>query len=171
MKQFIFFLSIVCLLFGCSYDQSKYPNIKTEQIFSQLPWGLDYKTVHKILTEEYKLEFVEEQPHYAPNKMYLYNGGRYNNINTKDWIVNFYNDSLVYVHLRVSDDSPKGREWFYNELCKINDKEFLRDSALTNDQDRWYYEKDGKRKGDIVLAGYKLSPSTAKGFSILITKK
>jgi hypothetical protein len=130
--------------------------------------------VNKILTEKYKLKYLEEQRQLPPVKVFVYGGGNYNNIETKAWTVTFYNDSLIYVQLRISEESPAARERLYNTIIRLNDRDFTQetDSAITvnqfNDEKRWYCEKEGKRISNILLSKSKLQESNE--IAILMAK-
>lgn len=165
MKLYIVFISVLLTISSCSTNPNNYPNIKTEQVFSQLKWGLHYSSVHKILTEEYKLEYSTEYPNESV-KGFKYTGGKYNDMNTKTWIATFVNDSLFMVQIVVYSDQVNEKELFYKKICEQNDKEFTKDSTSEEHQNRWYLEKDGKRVTNILVSNW----STQKEFPILYSR-
>ncbi|MFA6542728.1 MAG: hypothetical protein WCT99_14095, partial [Bacteroidota bacterium] len=125
-------------------------------------------------TEKFKLTYLGEEQQLPPMKVYLYSGGMYNNVPTKSWSVTFYNDSLMYIGLRVFEDSDRERERLFTLLSELNDKECTKDTASTADERgsnverRWYYGKEGKRITTILFSLPKLPKS--KEFAILMAK-
>ncbi len=165
MKLYTLFISVLLFISSCSNNPNNYPNIKTEQVFSQLKWGLNYNSVHKILAEEYKLDYSTVYPNESV-KGYKYTGGKYNDMNTKTWIATFVNDSLFMVQIVVYSDQVNEKELFYKKICEQNDNEFTKDSTSEEHQNRWYLEKDGKRVTNILVSNW----ATQKEFPILYSR-
>lgn len=167
MKQFIILLIVSLFIPSCSVKQGKYPNIKTDQIFAELKWGLNYSDVKNILTEKYKLEFSRAiKQGDTATKVFEFNGGMYNDIETKKWTVVFYDDSLIYVQLWISGESSQEKERVYKRLCESNDNEFTKDSTSTPDQNRWYCEREGKRLSNILIS----NRPEYKEFAVLLSR-
>ena len=147
MKKYFVLLSALLLIYACNTKPKEYPNTKTDQIVNQLKWGLNYSSVKNILTEEYKLVLLKEiEQNDKLTKVYEFSGGKYNNIESKSWVVAFNNDSLFSIMIKISKEQPSENKKIYKNLCDLNNKELKKDSG-----NRWYLEEDGIKLSEILI--------------------
>ena len=154
------------LIFACSSQQSKYPNVTTEQLLSDLTWGLDSATVCNILTNNYKLQYLREENQGVPRKVFVFSGGKFNDVETQWWKVLFVHDILFFVQMTVANDDQKQVKQSFKKLCELNDELLEKDSISTLIEHRWYYQKEGKRISNILLSDF----TDHNAFPILISR-
>lgn len=109
LRLSILFLAFL-ILNGCDYEIKEYPNVKIDQIGSNLKWGMDYASVKKILIEDLKLEFSKEIEQGDKNKIgkvFEYKGGKLNDVETDFWKVVLENDSLLFINVFVKSNNPE----------------------------------------------------------------
>jgi hypothetical protein len=162
MEKYFVLMSVLLLIFACNTKLKEYPNTKTDQIVNQLKWGLNYSSVKNILTEEYKLDLLKEiEQKNKLTKVYEFSGGKYNNIESKSWVVAFNNDSLFSIMIKIFKEQPSENEKLYKNLCDLNNKELKKDSG-----NRWHLELDGIKLSEIIISTW---PEN-KGIAIVISR-
>lgn len=164
MKQYLLLLSI--LLVACNTQQSKYPNITTDLLLSDLKWGSDSAFVFNLLTQKYKLHFVEEFQQISPKRAFVFSGGRFNDIEPNKWTALFVENGLFFVQIIISNDQQTELKQSIKKLSEQNDKYLTRDSTSAPSQNRWYYQKDGRRISNILVSDF----ASQKSLSILISR-
>lgn len=169
MKQVSILVAVPLVLSACNSKPNEYPNTKTEQIITQLKWNLDYSLVKDILTDRYKLDYSKEIKQGDKNnliKVYEFIGGKYNNIETDSLVVAFKNDSLVSIIIKIFKEQPDENEKIFKNLCDINNHELIKENGNIPNENRWFYEKDGKKLSEILI----LTWPKNKGIAILFSK-
>jgi hypothetical protein len=169
MKHLLVLFAVLLVLSACNSKPKEYTNTKTEQIISQLKWGLDYSSVKNILTEKYKLDYSREIEQSDKNKLvkvYEFMGGKYNDIETESWVVAFKNDSLQSIMIKIFKEQPNENEKLYKNLCDLNNQELIKENSNVPNENRWFFEKDGEKLSEILISTW---PEN-KGIAILFSR-
>ena len=154
LNSYKIWLSILFLAFlilnGCDYEIKEYPNVKTDQIGSYLKWGMDYASVKKILTEDFKLEFSKEIEQGEKNKIgkvFEYKGGKLNDVETEFWKVVLEHDSLLFINISIATENHEETKQVFDKLTAS----FLPDSIKYPNEERWFIQNNGKRLSEIQI--------------------
>jgi hypothetical protein len=153
MKQLSNLFLAFLILNACNNQPREYPNVTTDQIGSFLEWGMNYASVKKILTEDFNLEFSKEIEQGGKNKIgkvYEFTGGKLNDVETEFWKVVIEQDSLVIIMVSILTENPEETKRDFNKLTAG----FLRDIIKYPHEERWYFQKDGKRLSEIQIMKY-----------------
>ncbi len=170
--KILLFVSIaiaLVLTVECSPKPKVYPNIVTGQLVSEIKWGMNYSSVKNILMEKYKLGYPKEiglNDKNRTKRVYEFDGGKYNNIETRGWVVIFVNDSLHFITIVIAKKNPKENEKIFNKLSAINNNELAADTTKFLNENKWYLKRDGKNISEVMIA---MMPHN-KGIDVLFSK-
>ncbi len=168
MKVNLFLSLILIVGISCSNKEKTYPNISTEELHSKLKWDMNYSTVKDILIKNFQLGDEIEINQGAWNKtykVYEYEGGKYNNIETHSWVASFENDSLRLLLIKIAKEKPQENRNIFKNLVELNNKELERDTTNIS-PGGWHFIREGKYISDVRIQTH---PDTLM-ISVLMSK-
>lgn len=152
--KLLFSLFLVSLLFfSCNTQTKVYPDVNADQIGKTLKWDMNYAQVKTILTENFNLDFSKEIKQSEKNqigRVYEFIGGKFNGVETKNWIVILEYDSLKVLTINIENDKPQKILEFRKQLTSI----LKPDSNYSAAENRWVIENDGNRISEIQIMSY-----------------
>lgn len=165
MKSIILFIFIFLFFVACKTETKVYPDISADQIGKTVMWDMNYAQVKKVLTEDFKLDFSKEIKQSEKNqigRVYEFVGGKFNGVDTKNWIVILEYDSLIILQIKIENDNPQKIFEFKNQLTSV----LKPDSNSSSAENKWIDVKDGKTISNVQI----LTDPENKGIAITYFK-
>jgi hypothetical protein len=153
MKSFILFIFILLFFISCKTETKVYPDVAIDQIGKTLLWDMNYAQVKKVLTEDFNLDFSKEIEQSQKNligKVYEFDGGKFNGVETKSWVAILENDSLRVLTINIESDNPQKIIEFEKQFTSV----LKPDSNSSAAENRWVIENDGERISEIQILNY-----------------
>lgn len=158
MKSLFLFFIVTLIFISCKTETKVYPDVAVDQIGKTLLWDMNYPQVKKVLTEDFKLDFSKEIEQSEKNrigKVYEFNGGKFNGMETKSWVAVLEYDSLRILTINIENDNPQKIIEFEKQLTKV----LKPDSNYSIAENRWVIEDDGNRISEIQIMNYQENKS------------
>lgn len=145
---------LLCMLFSACNTNEK-NNVDLWLIKNEIKWGMNYKTVEKILDNKYHLTFKNKDQLYNKSS-YLFLGGTIDGIKSKVWKFIFRNDAIEGIDILIENQTEEEMLWNYQSLSRHFSKIAERDFSANNDS--WIYcqtGNDGKKSCDTDIFMFK----------------
>ena len=165
MKSFILFFFISLFFVACKTETKVYPDVSVDQIGKTVMWDMNYAQVKKVLTEDFKLDFAKEIKQSEKNqigRVYEFVGGKFNGVDTKNWIVILEYDSLIVLQIKIENDNSQKIFEFKNQLTGV----LKPDSNSSSAENKWIDVEDGKTISEVQI----LTDPGNKGIAITYFK-
>ena len=126
-------LSLFLLLAACAKQKNEFPNVEISKVVQDINLYDSYSNIKQLLEGKYQLKYDREIDQKEKDKnVYIFSGGRINDLKTKSWSVVFDNDSLNSILITIESESK-------NKLSKDLQKLKERINKLSVNK---YYEND-----------------------------
>ena len=150
MKSLFLFFIVTLIFISCKTETKVYPDVAVDQIGKTLLWDMNYAQVKKILTENFNLDFAKEIEQSQKNqigKVYEFNGGKFNGVETKSWVAVLENDSLRVLTINIENDNPQRILEFQKQLQSV----LVPDTNSSSNENRWLVMNDGNTISEVQI--------------------
>ena len=113
-------LALFVLLTTCEKQENDFPNMEISNVIQDIQLYDNYNNIKQFLVDKYHLQFDRKIEQKEKNKnVYVFSGGKINNIKTKSWTVIFENDSLNSFVITIESVSENKT---FEDLAKLKEK-------------------------------------------------
>lgn len=143
----ILYYIIIFSLFSPACNNKKI-DIDLSLIKKEIKWGMNYKTVKKILNENYDLTFMKKDQIFN-NSTYLFSGGNFIGIKSKGWKFKFINGAIEGIDIWIENKTKEEMLWNYQRLTRYFNQ--IAEFAPSSFYDTWVYysiSNDGNKNCD-----------------------
>jgi len=148
-KRNIFYsiIFLICfLLSACNLNNNN--DIDSLIVKNELKWGMNYKTVKKVLDNKYGLTFIKKEQ-INDISSFIFLGGSINGIKMKGIKFLFQNDSVEGMDIWIDSNTNEEMNWKYSSLSKYFSN--IGEIEFNASNDAWRYctiGNDGEKKCD-----------------------